>query len=155
MLKTRYSAFQNIFVADEYKEKCYRIVQLTYNSSKLELSRKVPFFSWVIRFFDKYLQNEHLNLITQHSLEKQNCPFKWRSMFNEVNLTDEIITFLWLWKVNSKTKKCENVPSDGRLCAFVIQSTHSFLTSFKDANAEVCRASITLSVRPLCKNKKC
>ena len=69
MPKTRYSAFQNIFVADEYKEKCYRIVQLTYNSSKLELSRKVPFFSWVIRFFDKYLQNEHLNLITQHYLE--------------------------------------------------------------------------------------
>ena len=33
------------FCADEYKEKCYRIVQLTYNSSKLELSRKVPFFS--------------------------------------------------------------------------------------------------------------
>lgn len=55
--------------------------------------------------------------------------------------------------MNSKTKKCENVPSDGRLCAFIIESTHSFLTSFKDANAEVCRASITLSVRPLCKNK--
>ena len=43
--KNKIFRISNIFVADEYKEKCYRIVQLTYNSSKLELSRKVPFFS--------------------------------------------------------------------------------------------------------------